>query len=408
MKRETPNPTETLASSPVRRRLLWWLVSAAVFLLSVGFWWWPWAGDRGIPAAVTAEEVQRAEGDFRRAERREPERSELLLMLAENLARRGRVEVALACAEQVPVADPQAGLRAGLLTAQFCLRLNLAGRAEQAVQGVLREWGERSRGVESDLRTARELLVFLLSLQFRFEERQVQLLELRKAGLLEPLLTKQLYFPALLAWRTAQQNQRLQQFLEQTPDDARLLAAHARYLLGAGAVDESRRLIDAAATMNPEDPGVLAAALECRFEMQDLAGFRGLLQAAPKYAVGEPWLLTHMRAEAAALGQDWAESARYFEVLLRADETNPLYCQGLARAYGELGRESDRVRLQQRALRLAELRLTLGEAELQTPAALRAAAATARELQLPQAAEDLEQLAQLGERTMQGRQEQRR
>ena len=129
MKRETPNPTETLASSPVRRRLLWWLVSAAVFLLSVGFWWWPWAGDRGIPAAVTAEEVQRAEGDFRRAERREPERSELLLMLAENLARRGRVEVALACAEQVPVADPQAGLRAGLLTAQFCLRLNQIGRA---------------------------------------------------------------------------------------------------------------------------------------------------------------------------------------------------------------------------------------------------------------------------------------
>ena len=98
MKRETPNPTETLASSPVRRRLLWWLVSAAVFLISVGFWWWPWAGDRGIPAAVTAEEVQRAEGDFRRAERREPERSELLLMLAENLSRRGRVEVALACA----------------------------------------------------------------------------------------------------------------------------------------------------------------------------------------------------------------------------------------------------------------------------------------------------------------------
>ena len=62
MKRETPNPTETLASSPVRRRLLWWLVSAAVFLLSVGFWWWPWAGDRGIPAAVTAEPVASGAG----------------------------------------------------------------------------------------------------------------------------------------------------------------------------------------------------------------------------------------------------------------------------------------------------------------------------------------------------------
>ena len=61
----------------------------------------------------------------------------------------------------------------------------------------------------AQVRTARELLVFLLSLQFRFEERRAVLRELRQGGLLEPLLTKQLYFPSLLAWRTPQQNERL-------------------------------------------------------------------------------------------------------------------------------------------------------------------------------------------------------
>jgi predicted Zn-dependent protease len=357
--------------------------------------------------------VQRAQQDFRRLEQREPDAAELLLMLAENVARRGRVAVAVECVERIPVLDERSGLRSRLLLAQYCLRLNEADRAERAVRELLLAAGRGGAGagageVADQVRTARELLVFLLSLQFRFEERQAVLRELRLGGLLEPLLTKQLYFPSLVAWRTPQQNERLQRFLRESPEDGRLVAAHGRYLLGSGAVEEARRLLDTAVGLSPGDVGVLSAALECRFEEQDLAGFRDLLDVCPGYAEGEPWLLTQMRGEAAALQGDWSGSARYFELLLSADDTNPLYCQGLARAYGGLDQQDQRLKLQQRALQLAELRLTLGEAELKNPGALRAASQAASGLGLKAAAYDLEQLALVGERSMRGGEERQR
>lgn len=397
----------------VSRWLLFvWLV--LLILLPAGVWWMGLQGRIEIPAGVTLDEQQRARQDFRRVQQRDPDDVELLLVLAENLARRGRTELAVECAERIPVQDRNCGLRSRLLLAQYCLRLNRAFRAERAVRELLAvagaTVGETAGGSEraaamAQVRAARELLVFLLSLQFRFEERRTVLRELRQGGLLEPLLTKQLYFPSLLAWRTPQQNERLQQFLKESPEDVRLLAAHGRYLLGAGAVEEARRLLDGAVGLSPGDVGVLSAALECRFEEQDLAGFRDLLGVCPEYSEGEPWLLTQMRAEAAALQGDWTGSAVYFELLLAADETNPLYCQGLARACGQLGQQDRRLQLLQRALQLAELRLTLGEAELKNPGALRAASESARALGLAAAAEDLEQLAQAGERAVRSGQE---
>jgi len=384
------------------------LLAAVLILLSVWGWWLVAAGGSVIPIGVTAEEQQRARQDFRRVQRRDPDKVELLLVLAENLARRGRVDLAVSCAERIPVGDERCGLRSRLLLAQYCLRLNRAAGAERAVRELLSVAGSVGGGSgATEVQSARELLVFLLSLQFRFEEREVELRELRKGGLLEPLLTKQLYFPSLLAWKTPQQNERLQQFLRESPEDSRLVTAHVRYLLGAGSGIEARRLIDAAVALSPGDAGVLAAALECRFEAQDVAGFRALLAACSESVAGEPWLMTQMRGEAAALSGDWSESARCFEILVAADATNPLYCQGLARAYGQQGRGAERLRLQQRALQLAELRLTLGEAELKNPGALRAAGAAARELGLPAAADDLEQLAQRGEQAMRNDQERR-
>jgi len=406
MQREFPVGAER----PRRPRDWRWMRWLVLLLVVAGtLVWLSVPGGLEIPSSVTSEDVRRAQQDFRRLEQREPDAGELLLMLAENVARRGRVAVAVECVERIPVLDERSGLRSRLLLAQYCLRLNQADRAERAVRELLLAAGKAGAGtgtgavrgeVADQVRTARELLVFLLSLQFRFEERQAVLRELRLGGLLEPLLTKQLYFPSLVAWRTPQQNERLQRFLWESPEDARLLAAHGRYLLGSGAVGEARRLLDTAVGLSPGDVGVLSAALECRFEEQDLAGFRDLLDVCPGYAEGEPWLLTQMRGEAAALQGDWSGSARYFELLLAADDTNPLYCQGLARAYGGLGQQDQRLKLQQRALQLAELRLTLGEAELKNAGALRASSQAASGLGLKAAAYDLEQLAQVGERSM--------
>lgn len=406
MQREFPVGAER----PRRPRDWRWMRWLVLLLVVAGtLVWLSVPGGLEIPSSVTSEDVRRAQQDFRRLEQREPDAGELLLMLAENVARRGRVAVAVECVERIPVLDERSGLRSRLLLAQYCLRLNQADRAERAVRELLLAAGKAGAGtgtgavrgeVADQVRTARELLVFLLSLQFRFEERQAVLRELRLGGLLEPLLTKQLYFPSLVAWRTPQQNERLQRFLRESPEDGRLLAAHGRYLLGSGAVGEARRLLDTAVGLSPGDVGVLSAALECRFEEQDLAGFRDLLDVCPGYAEGEPWLLTQMRGEAAALQGDWSGSARYFELLLAADDTNPLYCQGLARAYGGLGQQDQRLKLQQRALQLAELRLTLGEAELKNAGALRASSQAASGLGLKAAAYDLEQLAQVGERSM--------
>ncbi|MFM8728494.1 MAG: hypothetical protein ACKON9_25630, partial [Planctomycetaceae bacterium] len=110
------------------------LLAAVLILLSVCGWWLGAAGGSMIPIGVTAEEQQRARQDFRREQRRDPDDVELLLVLAENLARRGRVELAVSCAERIPVGDERCGLRSRLLLALYCLRLNRAAGAERAVR----------------------------------------------------------------------------------------------------------------------------------------------------------------------------------------------------------------------------------------------------------------------------------
>lgn len=116
---------------PGRGRRTWWLVLLPVVV--GGMWWLASPGGLEVPAEVTLEDVQRAEGDFRRLEQRDPDNAELLLTLAENLARRGRVAVAVECVERISVRDPHSGVRSRLLMAQYCLRLNQAARAERAV-----------------------------------------------------------------------------------------------------------------------------------------------------------------------------------------------------------------------------------------------------------------------------------
>ena len=85
---------------------------------------------------------------------------------------------------------------------------------------------------------------------------------------------------------------------------------------------------------------------------------------------------------------------RYFEHLTIADPSNPLYLQGLAGVLLTDSEESAamRSRLLQRALLLAELRLTLTESE-NAPGALLAVADAARKLGLSEAVQDFERLA---------------
>lgn len=371
-----------------------WLLAAFVPMCVAVYWYVATSSIGPLPTDVRPAELEQAQRDFRFLYRREPGHTELLLQLAENATRANRLPLALACLAQIRTLDPVVGVVARRLEAQVCLKANRAVRLEAAARELLQAASSGSAVRPADLQLTEEMLVYLYSLEYRFEERQQLLKEIRSRRPLDSLLAKQLHFPSLLASKTAQQNQRLRQFLEEDPDHPHLAAAHARYLLSAGKPVDAVKLIDRILAANPTDPGVLAVALECRFEQQVLDDFTALLSAAPAFDPGEPWLLTQMRAEGAVRVGDRVLARRYFEHLTIADPSNPLYLQGLAGVLLTDSEESAamRSRLLQRALLLAELRLTLTESE-NAPGALLAVADAARKLGLSEAVQDFERLA---------------
>lgn len=372
------------------------LLAGCVLLSAAGFWFVAGAGSDPLPVEVTPEELERALREFRFLQRREPVRSELLLLLAETAVRQNRLPTALACLSEIPTGDQQAGVTARRLEAQVCLKASRAVRLESAAGELLRAAEAGTAVRPAELQLIEELLVFLFSLEYRFEERQQLLKQMAARRSLDVLLAKQLHFPALLASRTVQQNQRLQRFLEEDPDHPPLVLAHARYLLSTARLDDAEKLADSMLAAHPGSAEALAVALECRFERQALAEFTVLLSAAPAFQPTEPWLLTQMRAEGAVQSGDRGLAKLYFEHLTAMDPSNPLYLQGLAGVTATDTAEgtAERSRLRKRALLLAELRLTLAESDSDA-GALRAVAEAARKLDMPAAAEDFERLAKI-------------
>lgn len=371
-----------------------WLLAGCVLLSAAGLWFVAGSASEPLPFEVTDEELERALKEFRFLQRREPVHSELLLLLAENAVRQNRLPTALACLSWIPTADQQAGIAARRLEAQVCLKANRAVRLELAADELLRAAEAGTAVRPAELQLIEELLVFLFSLEYRIEERQELLKQMAARRSLDVLLAKQLHFPALLASGTVQQNQRLQRFLEEDPDHPPLILAHARYLLSAGRLDDAEKLADSTLAAHPGNAAALAVALECRFERQALAEFTALLSAAPAFLPTEPWLLTQMRAEGALRAGDRKLARQYFAHLTAMDPSNPLYLQGLAgvTAMDTAEGVAERSRLLQRALLLAELRLTLAESDSDA-GALQAVAETARKLSMPAAVQDFERLA---------------
>lgn len=375
-------------------RMVLWLLAGCGLLSAAGLWLVADSGGEPFPEEVTPLDLERAMREFRFLQRREPDRTELLQLLAENALRQNRFPAALACLALIPATDSCTGAAARRLETQICLRAGLAGRLEAAAKDLLQTAQSGSAVPPADLQMVEEMLVFLLSLEDRPEERQLLLNAIAARRSLDALLTKQLHFPALLASGTAQQNQRLQEFLKQTPDDPHLVSAHVRYLLATGRAEDAETRANELLAAHPADLKALAVALECRFERQALTEFLMLLDAAPDFQLGEPWLLTQMRAEGAIRAGDRARAKRCFEHLVSADPSNPLYLQALAGVVETDTPEgaAERSRLLQRALLLAELRLTLAESHTDI-GALRAIAEAARKLGMSRAVQDFERLA---------------
>ena len=309
-----------------------------------------------------------------------------MMALAETAVRENRIEVAVDCLAKIPSDDRRNGSNARLQEARLLLRLNNIDRAENSLREFLQLAKNSTSRTSDDVRLARGLLVYILAVELRFEERKGVLQQLLEERQFDVLDAKQYFFPSLLTWQSAAGSGRLRDFLKQDPTNLRLLTAQARHFVGEGKTGAAQRLLETLRQHYPADRAVIAASLECLFEQNDWPGFENILSAAPEFASDEPWLLTQMRGEFAIHKQDWAGAEKYLRQVLSADPSNPACHMSLSTVLGHLGRNEERTLVQNRAMTLARIRVILPVADNRSPGAVRALAEASKSLQMDGAA----------------------
>lgn len=347
-------------SNPSRRtRLIWVLIiSLLVVLAGVGLAvWYAWRPIL-LPEAISQQEYRNAVRHFRDLYRRTPSHVEVCSLAGELAIKEGRLTSAIACFGEIPSTDPRYGASARLQEGQVWLRLNQAGAAELSFREFLRVSNTRPVSPEH-LIAAYKWLVYILSVELRFEDRLPVLAEMHELGLADVFDSKQFHFPNLLIWNSPAGRHRLQQFQQQDPDNFRLRIVLGRYLTADGKLTEAQRLLEELHRREPADVNCLAALAECYFEQNDWARFTELVRTWPKYQAEEPWLLTRLRGEFANHQHNWSEAILQFERVQKVDPANPWSQMGLARAYAGLGRQESREQALQRSLVLSNIRVDL-------------------------------------------------
>ncbi|HEX6986003.1 MAG TPA: tetratricopeptide repeat protein [Planctomycetaceae bacterium] len=391
----SPSLPETETPVPVRgRHARWpWVAALVVVLGGMAAAAWYLNREEPLPAGVSERDYQRGEQRFREIYGKEPSRLDVLSLLGEVAVADGRDESAVACFRAIPTGHPRYGLPARLQEAQAFVRLKRAAEAERSFREYLSHAVRNPSEPQANLVAAYKWLTYLLSVELRFEERKEFLGEMQARGLADVFDSKQYYFPHLLVWYTASGSGPLTEFLERTPGDARLAVALARYRVYEGRLDEAQALLEEILRRDPGDLRAAAALLECHYEANDWEAFARVLNSLPAYADGEPWLLTRMRGEFASHEKRWDVAVLHFEQLLKQDPTDPACHMGLARAYGELGRDADRDEMQKRSLVLADIRVGLVNVTEDAPEACVELAAACDRIGLPEAAETFQRHA---------------
>ena len=368
-----------------------------VSVLAIGVYCWPEVPVL-LPAGVSETAYNEAKLEFVELYHREPNEADVMMTLAEAAVRNDEPEMAVACFERVPSEHIRYGASARLQEAEVLLRSNHADRAEASFRTFLQLADAQNAYPQDDVRLARDWLVFLLAVELRFEDRKAILHQIIQDRQFDAYDAKQFYFPTLLIWQSTLGSSRLRDFLEQAPTSRPLLIAQARYLVGEGKLDAADELLKSLRQQYPDDPDVTAASLECFYEQVNWKEFDTILSAAPAYRDDEPWLLTQMRAEFAAHSQDWTTAETCFRQVLKVDPANPTCHMGLAKALYGLGRTEERKVIQQRSLTLARIRVNLSAVDNTSATAARALAQDARKIQMLDAAESFEYLAEQMER----------
>lgn len=357
--------SQNLKSHPFRQLVCLLAIVAAGAVIVI------WVRNRldELPPGVTRSDYKRAAIAYRSVYSKSPSRMDVLSYLGELAVAEGNLELAASAFRAIPVSDEQYGLSARVQLGQILIKMNRACEAEAALREFL-EFSERSSRVRNaDLVVALQWLKYLMSVELRLEERSVFLARLHALERASVFDSKQYYFPHLLLWETVKGRDELREFLEEAPDDRRLLVAEGRYLTGEGRLQQARLHLEELMEQAPDDRDCLAALLECHYERNDWESFQQVLQRGPAVSPDEPWLLLLMKGEFALHQEDWKAAAGHFEKLLAEEPAHVTACLGLSRAYGRLGRTDQSRLLQERTRVLSRIRPQLVDVTESNPSA---------------------------------------
>lgn len=351
-----------------------------------------------VPDSVSQAAVEEAHREFVELFHREPDEADLMMTVAETAVRNEQPDVAIDCFARIPSSHIRYGTIARFQEGEILLRANRVEKAEASFREFLTLQEDRPGSGRNYLRKARAWLVFIMTIELRFEERKLILQQMMRDGEFDVYDAKQLYFPSLAANYSTQSSSRLEEFLKQAPTCRPLLIAQARYLVKQGKLNLADQLLQSLRLQYPTDSETIAATLECLFEMADWKRFDSVISAAPNFKPDEPWLLTQMRAESARYSKDWPTAEKYFRRVLESDPANPACHMGLASALYGLEKMAERKEIQERAVILAKIRVYLSAVNANAPGGSRALARDAIAIGMFDASQSFELLAERIER----------
>ena len=346
-----------------------------------------------VPENVSQAVMEESRREFVELFHREPDETDLMMAIAETAVRNVQADVAISCFARIPSDHIRYGTSARFQEAQVLLRANRVEKAEASFREFLTLDESRPGLNRKHVRTARAWLVFMMTIELRFEERKLLLQQMIQQGEFDVYDAKQLYFPSLSANYSTHSSSRLGDFLAQAPTCRPLLIAQARYLVRQGKLNVADQLLQSLRLQYPTDSEVIAATLECLYEMVDWKRFEAVISAAPHLKSDEPWLLTQMRAEFARYSKDWQTAEKYFRKVLESDPANPTCHMGLASALYSLGKTDEREEIQERSLILAKIRVYLSAVDQNSPGGSRALARDAKSMGMFEAAQSFELIA---------------
>ena len=334
-----PDAVSFTADSPPRRhgprlslRVIFTLIVLSLGGIAVVWFCLIRAGRESLPPGVSARERELARRTFHQRQGRQPDRFDLLHVLAESYSTAGRLTDAVDCLGQIPTSHPLYGRMARYQQGRTLLALHRAADAERQARELI-DLEEAAPELKPELLiNLRQGLRHILEVELRFEERQALLkgvVERREATGFEIFAA---CFQSHLPWNGSQALQWIEEFHAADPQDPHIRIALGRYLTGRGKLLEARHMLEQVSRERPRDLQAAAALIACLREADAAEEVDRLTAALPPQSPQDPWLLLHQRGLHALENGQGKEAAAAYEQILQVDRTSNQAWQGLARA----------------------------------------------------------------------------